>query len=525
MWKGEGDDSESYVILDDEDDGSDNNINLNNDPCKDNQKNTDNIIKYKLNQLMMTRYTEKEEHSKAVLDQRIYHGTLCNFQAKRKHIKVEHVRKTKMSEDVDSNNDQPAEYVSKDFYRQFESLCDRSFKCGGKQAKITTASNQIKNEPVEKSIMDIDIETAPKIVPLSLCDISFMSGGQQSKIATASIQMKDEPVEESTIDFDIEASRKDVPEKTFVNQTRKITSSAVSHGSGSNDNKSDSNINEDASNINEDTSDIKNQFKCGFCDSSKPTVIDLIIHIQRSHRRLYKCDKCHFTTRTNTTFLLHAITHNRVNQVNNGSINNKNIADSSNNSSSSHSTLNCTICGMMMLTFEILLRHLKDSHIPPKQCTECDFKTKYQQCYDRHMGTHKKEAPCKYCDFVAKGRSNLENLKKHIDDTHRQPNHFITKRKGPNRIQYSCSICDYKTPRKELLRSHIRKHGLVPEEEKEFICPTCNFRTSSKDKLRGHQKRHEQRKYSCLSCNYCSKEKKTMRRHMLCHTSNPSSPV
>ena len=74
----------------------------------------------------MTRYTEKEEHSKAVLDQRIYHGTLCNFQAERKHIKVEHVRKTKTSEDVDSNNDQPAENVSKDFYRQFESLCDSS---------------------------------------------------------------------------------------------------------------------------------------------------------------------------------------------------------------------------------------------------------------------------------------------------------------------------------------------------------------------------------------------------------------
>ena len=274
----------------------------------------------------------------------------------------------------------------------------------------------------------------------------------------------------------------------------KITEKTLAiHGSGN-----DSNINEHNSNISEDNSILKDQFQCGFCESSRPTVGSLITHIQCSHRKLFKCDKCPFTTRTNTTLLLHAISHNKVNKVNYGATNNKDMGNRSNtdnsNNSSCDSALNCTICGMFMSSYENLLRHLKCSHNASLQCTICDFKTVTQECYDQHMETHTKEAPCKYFDFVAKGRSstkNLENLKKHVDNTHRQPQHLIIK--GPQRIQHSCTICDFKTTSKELFRTHICKH--------------------------------EEKKYSCLSCNFRSKGKNTMRRHMLCHASKPSLPV
>ena len=219
--------------------------------------------------------------------------------------------------------------------------------------------------------------------------------------------------------------------------------------------------------INDDHNYPKKHLTCGICNALFTTTGRLIGHIQKFHRKCYKCSKCDFSTYYETAYISHAIEHEKMETVDNSGGNvdssNRNINDgrssvnySSHRSNSDHA-LKCTICGIMTSSINDLILHLEQFHDKPFTCQECN-RTVTSGYSEQHMQKH---THCRLCDFVATEESSLAD---HLP-THKKP--------------FPCPNCDYRTTRKRRLNTHMLKHGI-------FSCTMCNFKTKQKKRLNEH---------------------------------------
>ena len=164
-------------------------------------------------------------------------------------------------------------------------------------------------------------------------------------------------------------------------------------------------------------------------------------------------------------------------------------------------------------------------------CDECPQKFKFESELHNHTKKYhdKTEVLCPHCGILIVGKRNLLH---HIRGSHEMAKcnkcNIEMKKKNIKRhllrcsnddvSLFSCSECDYKTPRKDTLSRHIKLHH-APE----FKCDKCDFSTKDKNLLGNHKRyKHSPTKaqkdpeifFKCSWCPYQSKRKANLERHI-----------
>lgn len=183
------------------------------------------------------------------------------------------------------------------------------------------------------------------------------------------------------------------------------------------------------------------------------------------YKKTYKCSKCKYLARTEARLRYHADKKHK------------------------DEAYQCNICNNKLATKQHLRTHIKVVHSEPKfVCETCDFKSKTKNGLKWHVeGVHeKKRYRCKF-DECSISYALKVKITKHMKEDHNE--------------DLSCTLCDYKTTNKTILKDHIDgfHKGL------NFSCNLCKFTSTSKAKLSYHQgKFHSAKLQACHLCDYKS---------------------
>jgi hypothetical protein len=126
-------------------------------------------------------------------------------------------------------------------------------------------------------------------------------------------------------------------------------------------------------------------------------------------------------------------------------------------------------------------------------CTECPKGFSYQSSLKRHANRHLKWAKKHVCEICATEYQTLNGFREHMAKNHNTGKESVL----------ICDKCDFTTPLKSILLSHIRqKHDI----DKHKRCPCCNFKTPQKQKLHIHiDVHHPEYDEKKLFCDKCAK--------------------
>ena len=177
-----------------------------------------------------------------------------------------------------------------------------------------------------------------------------------------------------------------------------------------------------------------------------------------------------------------------------------NISVNENQFHQSATSLSCPICKKVLKTKKILKCHmkLKHKHDPVFaqkvkeisvskslriQCTICN-----QQFHSRQTKEekHPEVMMVEICAVCDQNFSSTFNLNRHITNKHN------------NTRLFECSMCGFKTKRKEQLKEHRETHNA----EISFECDTCDFVSNRRRELEGHKQkcRGRHKIYQCENC-------------------------
>ncbi len=156
----------------------------------------------------------------------------------------------------------------------------------------------------------------------------------------------------------------------------------------------------------------------------------------------------------------------------------------------------------------------EDFKIPkPYVCPVCSLRILNFTVMERHMATHTTEKihPCNW-DGCTSAFTCKRYLRKHIRQKHegrRYICHITEKR-------YKCSMCDYKSLRKDGLLRHYTKHTNM----KPFKCSHCDKRFNDRSNRLTHERNiHGNRKdYICEICGYATYARSDLNKHQTIHT-------
>ena len=121
-----------------------------------------------------------------------------------------------------------------------------------------------------------------------------------------------------------------------------------------------------------------------------------------------------------------------------------------------HDQVSCSCCKQSFKTPSTLIRHMY-THAKPRFHCWCGKGFYFKSDLTIHKVTHKR-IKNHICIHPGCGHSYFSSneLAKHVQI-----------HKG---VMWSCTLCNYKTPDKRLLKSHQRKHNQTPR----YFCPKCN---------------------------------------------------
>ena len=147
----------------------------------------------------------------------------------------------------------------------------------------------------------------------------------------------------------------------------------------------------------------------------------------------------------------------------------------------------CTECNKLFKNKETLKNHVKMFHSSPPtefSCFHCDYKSKFQNVFKRHLLKHmpeseredKRARSCKHCGKVFHSVSGLAS---HVRDKHVKV------------FKYSCEVCQ----KQYNVRGTFQKHVASHEKVIYLTCSFCEAKFRFKSKLFEHlQKVHQQDK-------------------------------
>ena len=143
--------------------------------------------------------------------------------------------------------------------------------------------------------------------------------------------------------------------------------------------------------------------------------------------------------------------------------------------------IECNICGKI-ISQGYMKTHLQNCLLEPKSP-----KSKSKSQYPKSKFTQKSSQEnntmfrCTECEYSTRDKSNL---KKHVRNVH------LT-------MKYNCDFCAKKFNNVDLFQNHIKVHETKMNKEEEIVwfeCSICDFKSKRKNNLKRHKERHEKTK-------------------------------
>ena len=160
-----------------------------------------------------------------------------------------------------------------------------------------------------------------------------------------------------------------------------------------------------------------------------------------------------------------------------------------------------------------LLNHNQEK---PFSCSECSFTSKRgcdlkRHIQDRH--SDEKSFKCSRCSHQTKRKDSLKShiLKKHINPKIRKYAEFLIH--DGETDKYICPKCSFSTPSYSVFAGHIITHS----EVKRFACKNCDYKSHKKQQLKSHIlfKHSVDKPYKCGQCSYQCVKKRAFTIHYL----------
>jgi len=211
----------------------------------------------------------------------------------------------------------------------------------------------------------------------------------------------------------------------------------------------------------------------------------------------YFCEKCSFKSKRQSHLLKHMKFHDTVRKmfyctqcnyktIRNGALRRHEMSHSAN-------IMHCNQCKYVTDDFISLDRHMKLKHDLATskkkkktvyKCPKCDYSSMMPSRYAAHLRLHK--------DLSGSGNSDIMLALQHFEEKNEEPH------------TYHCSLCTYKSIRKEHLVRHINN---VHTDHRPFLCDICGQSFKRKDALSQHKITHVDklnRNYN-IHCTICKK--------------------
>ena len=172
--------------------------------------------------------------------------------------------------------------------------------------------------------------------------------------------------------------------------------------------------------------------------------------------------------------------------------------------------INCSFCQMKFLSKGRLLYHMKLVHLKKKipqklqyisyrrsRCETCNFVTRSQKMFDRHMFENHEQTMCSDCGL---------NFTVFIE---------FYKHRLSHKNNHQCQYCSEEFPTKFGLKNHVdfvhKGKPVIKHSEKtgkKSMCPTCGISV-------GNLKLHNSQVHQvAVCCQWCGKSVKNLRRHL-----------
>ncbi|KAF2897635.1 hypothetical protein ILUMI_08547 [Ignelater luminosus] len=164
--------------------------------------------------------------------------------------------------------------------------------------------------------------------------------------------------------------------------------------------------------VEESFTNTQNTENCMVVDIPTPADVD---------KTLFKCDKCDFNTKQESSLEKHMLIH------------------------SNERPFVCEVCNCGFKQRYGLKRHMRiHTGETPYKCKECDSSFKQNEALKRHMRIHTGEKPfkCPHCDYSATQKKNLE---------------LHEKSHGGEKL-FKCKECHFTTLVSSRLTAHMKKH-------------------------------------------------------------------
>ena len=235
----------------------------------------------------------------------------------------------------------------------------------------------------------------------------------------------------------------------------------------------------------------KTTLTCSVCYNEYFESEDIIEHIIYEHSMQYTCEACNETLLTYSLIQKHMEDH----------IEKEKVKKENKQSSSSNHELQCSFCGITVLTKYNLQRHIKRYHQEKKfTCDICSKKFADKSAIDRHLKTHDMKFEC-----------DIENCGKKFS---RETSLLIHKAKHESK-KLICTVCGKICSCLSKLNHHMKYHG----DDRTLKCPECGKAYKTKDVLTKHMRTHSAtRHYYCEICGRGFDQSGTLQRHMIVHT-------
>ncbi|XP_025160475.1 zinc finger protein 317-like [Harpegnathos saltator] len=240
---------------------------------------------------------------------------------------------------------------------------------------------------------------------------------------------------------------------------------------------------------------------CPTCDKRFSNNAFLEKHVEKVHKRPYKCNLCSKSYKTPYHLKVHKKTHTEVHECVTCGLKFRRRLGLQRHQIRSHSTAEkkyiCDYCGKQTRLKSDILMHISNAHSTNRDiCDVCGRVVKYLKCHMRkHLQKHDpNKFACHLCRKQLTSQSKLDNhllMHKEVFECQNcgeQCKGFMEmsrhKRLHRNNME-KCKICD-KTFAKMTLRTHILSHaGLRP-----YKCDICDADFTQRSSLMRHRKGH-----------------------------------
>ena len=299
--------------------------------------------------------------------------------------------------------------------------------------------------------------------------------------------------------------------------------------------------------------------KCEECNREFAYSHHVKTHMEKEHRKIvHECSGCTFKSTDKNSLRRHfKVIHEKINMNKFCNICKKELAPSNfaQHMKAVHEGVkhHCNICWSSLTSKQQLKVHMRNKHPETLEehekkqqvkhqfsCEICEFKTFHKSSIKHHMkSVHHKEDKnkwCKvceqnisynyfkahmkavhegvrfFCDVCDKSYKDKKNLKYHLKMNHPETMEDQEVKKE-TMTQYSCEICEFKSPHYSGVHHHMK--GIHDKEKKLKYCSICEKDVSVLYYAKHIKSAHQLgSRFSCDQCNQSYTEKGSLQKHV-----------